>query len=144
MIGRKRRAQTDDDRPPGPTGAPEAPAAARSYPGERQTRLSAVWTMIGVAVLALAAILVFILQNPSTVDLSFLMFRGRLPLAIALLFAMLLGAVIVLACGAARILQLRGVARRARRMNSQSLQPIAPPALEDPGEVRSPSGPPVT
>ena len=48
-------------------------------------------------------------------NLSFLAFQGRLPLAIALLFAMMLGAVIVLAVGAARILQLRGVARRARR-----------------------------
>lgn len=53
--------------------------------------------------------------NPRTVNLSFLAFQGRLPLAIALLFAMMLGAVIVLASGAARILQLRGVARRARR-----------------------------
>lgn len=53
--------------------------------------------------------------NPRTVNLSFLAFQGRLPLAIALLFAMMLGAVIVLAVGAARIFQLRGVARRARR-----------------------------
>ena len=77
--------------------------------------MSAVWTSLGVAIIALAAILVFILQNPASVELSFLMFRGRLPLAIALLFAMMLGALIVLARGAARIFQLRSVARRARR-----------------------------
>lgn len=78
--------------------------------------MSAVWTSLGVAIVALAAILVFILQNPASVELSFLTFRVRLlSLAIALLFAMMLGAVIVLACGAARIFQLRSVARRARR-----------------------------
>lgn len=97
-----------------PTTPPDSPESG-PYQGERQTRLSAVWTAITVAVVALAAILVFILQNPQSVNLSFLVFHGRLPLAIALLFAMMLGAVIVLASGAARILQLRGVARRARR-----------------------------
>ena len=69
--------------------------------------MSAVWTSLGVAIVALAAILVFILQNPASVELSFLTFR--------VLFAMMLGAVIVLACGAARIFQHRSVARRARR-----------------------------
>ena len=76
-----------------------------------------------IAVLALVAILVFILQNSATVSLSFLFFHGRLPLAIALLFAMLLGAVIVLASGAARILQLRAVARRAGRRQDDAGPP---------------------
>jgi lipopolysaccharide assembly protein A len=93
------------------------------YPGERQTRLSAVWTALAVAIVALAAVLVFILQNGRSVELSFLVFHGRLPLAIALLFAMMLGAVIVLASGAARILQLRGVARRARRARADASPP---------------------
>ena len=93
-------------------------SAAAAYRGERHTRLSAVWTSLGVAIVALTAILVFILQNPASVELSFLTFRGRLPLAIALLFAMMLGALIVLASGAARIFQLRSVARRVRRSNA--------------------------
>ena len=66
-------------------------------------------------VLALLVILVFILQNQQSVEVSFLMFSGHLPLAIALLFAMILGALIVFAFGAARLLQLRIVAGRARR-----------------------------
>lgn len=102
---------------------PDAQAAqepARPLPGERQTRLSAVWTALAVAVVALLAILIFILQNANTVAISFLFFHGRLPLAVALLFAMILGAVIVLAIGAARIFQLRGVARRARHRRSDS------------------------
>lgn len=95
------------------------------YRGERQTRLSAVWSAIAVAIVALVAILIFILQNPRDVTVSFLVFQGRLPLAVALLFAMMLGAVIVLGAGAARILQLRGVTRRARR-SQRDTRPASP------------------
>lgn len=100
-----------------------AGGGGQHLPGERQTRLSAVWTALVIAVLALVAILIFILQNSNSVALSFLFFHGRLPLAVALLFAMILGAVIVLASGAARILQLRGVARRARHRQGDAGPP---------------------
>jgi uncharacterized integral membrane protein len=58
------------------------------------------------------------------VDVYFLFFHWRLPLAVALLFAMVLGALVVLAFGAGRILQLRLVAMRARRQAA----PPSPPA----------------
>jgi putative membrane protein len=95
-----------------PTGAPEPD---EPLPGERQTRLSGAWTAIVIGLVALVVILVFILQNQQTVEVTFLFFKGRLPLAVGLLFALILGAVIVVAFGAARILQLRFVAGRARR-----------------------------
>ena len=87
------------------------------YAGERQTRLSGIWTGLVVSILALVLILIFILQNLHDAEVYFLTFHGRLPLAIALLFAMVLGAVIVLSFGAGRILQLRLVARRARHQD---------------------------
>jgi uncharacterized integral membrane protein len=68
-------------------------------------------------------ILVFILQNLQTVEVYFLFFHWQLPLAVGLLFAMVLGAVVVLAFGAVRILQLRLVARRARRQATQANPP---------------------
>jgi lipopolysaccharide assembly protein A len=95
-----------------PTGATET---EEPLPGERQTRLSGAWTAIVIGLVALVVILVFILQNQQAVEVTFLMFQGHLPLAVALLFALILGAVIVVAFGAARILQLRMVAGRARR-----------------------------
>ena len=73
-----------------------------------------------VGLLILVVVLVFILQNQQSVEVSFLFLSGHLPLAVALLFAMILGAMIVVAFGAARILQLRMVAGRARRK-------VAPP-----------------
>ncbi len=99
------------DEPPEPAAQPEP----ESLPGERRTRLSGAWTAVVAGLVTLVVILVFILQNQQRVEVSFLMFSGRLPLAVALLFAMILGALIVVAFGAARIMQLRMVAGRARR-----------------------------
>jgi uncharacterized integral membrane protein len=79
------------------------------------TRTSMVWTMVGIGVILLFAILVFILQNGQRVRVRFLMANGTLPLGAALLFAALLGALLVLVAGAARVLQLRVVSRRHRR-----------------------------
>ena len=95
-----------------PTGEPET---GEPLPGERQTRLSGAWTAIVVGLVAMVVILVFILQNQQGVEVTFLVFKGHLPLAVALLFALIFDAVIVVAFGAARIIQLRMVAGRARR-----------------------------
>ena len=103
------------------SGAPEPEAAlAGAEPTLPQhtiepTRTSMVWTMIGIGVVLLVAILIFILQNGQRVQVRFLIADGTLPLGVALLFAALLGALLVLVAGAARVLQLRVVARRHRR-----------------------------
>jgi len=97
--------------------------AAQPLPGESQTRLSGAWTALAVGVVVLVVILVFILQNLQSVEVHFLFLQGNLPLAVALLFAMVLGAVVVLAFGAVRILQLRMVARRARHRAKQASRP---------------------
>jgi len=99
-----------------PTGASKTEALA----GESGTRLSGAWTSVAIGMITLVVILIFILQNQKNVELSFLIFSGRLPLAVALMFAMILGAVIVFAFGAARLLQLRIVAGRARRDSAQT------------------------
>jgi uncharacterized integral membrane protein len=97
--------------------------AAAPYPGERQTRLSGAWTALVIGIATLVVILVFILQNLQSIEVYFLFFHWHLPLAVALLFAMVLGAVVVLAFGAVRILQLRLVARRARRHAAHASPP---------------------
>ena len=101
---------TREDVDPGQATSPTRPEA---YPTERRTRLSGAWTALIVGIVTLVLILIFILQNQQNVAVSFLMFRGHLPLAVALLFGMVLGAVIVVAFGGARILQLRLARRRA-------------------------------
>jgi uncharacterized integral membrane protein len=108
----------DDPAPP-----PVESSASEPLPGERQTRLSGAWTAIVIGLVALVVILVFILQNQQSVEVTFLFFKGSLPLAVALLFALILGAVTVFAFGAARILQLRMVAGRARRKGPKPTSP---------------------
>jgi lipopolysaccharide assembly protein A len=105
--------------------APAEPEVAAPADGEatlaehtiEPTRTSMVWTMVGIGVVLLVAILVFILQNSQRVRMRFLMVDGTLPLGVALLFAALLGALLVLVAGAARVLQLRMVARRHRHID---------------------------
>jgi uncharacterized integral membrane protein len=70
-----------------------------------------------MGVVLLVAILVFILHNGQRVRVRFLMVNGTPPLGAALLFAALLGALLVLVAGAARVLQLRVVARCHRRVD---------------------------
>jgi uncharacterized integral membrane protein len=109
--------------PPTDASIPPEPEVVASSSGEptlpqhtvEPTRTSMVWTMIGIGVILAFAILVFILQNGQRVQLRFLMANGTLPLGAALLFAALLGALLVLVAGAARVLQLRVVSRRHRR-----------------------------
>jgi uncharacterized integral membrane protein len=102
--------------PPDPEVAAPADAEATLLQHTIEaTRTSMVWTMVGLGVVLLVAILVFILQNGQRVRVRFLMVDGTLQLGVALLFAALLGTMLVLVAGAARVLQLRVVARRHGR-----------------------------
>jgi lipopolysaccharide assembly protein A len=59
--------------------------------------------------------LIFIIQNAHAVSISFLGAHLRLSLAVALLFAAIAGALVMIAAGTARIAQLRRFMRRYRR-----------------------------
>lgn len=96
-------------------GATQVSPRTSSEDGARRTRTSAVWSAVAVLVASLVLILVFVLQNLQDVSVSFLVFHGQLPLGVALLAAATLGGVIVLAAGAARVVQLRHTRRRDRR-----------------------------
>jgi uncharacterized integral membrane protein len=62
----------------------------------------------------LIALLIFIFQNLEDVKVTFLFFHGSVPLALSLLGAAIAGALVVLAIGVARMIQLRRAARRHR------------------------------
>ncbi|HZD73867.1 MAG TPA: lipopolysaccharide assembly protein LapA domain-containing protein [Actinomycetota bacterium] len=102
---------------PGAVERPPAPEeAARRAGGPprtvARTKASALWTAVAVGVVALVVILIFVAQNSSSVRIHFLMMEGSMPLGVALLLAALLGALLMLAIGTVRILQLRRLARR--------------------------------
>ena len=98
---------------PEPEVAPEAPVARRDRPVPR-TRWSAAWAGVCAAALALVALIVFMLQNTGSVEVTFLWMHGTLPLAMALLIAAVGAAILTMVFGAGRITQLRRLARRRR------------------------------
>ncbi|HZD74865.1 MAG TPA: lipopolysaccharide assembly protein LapA domain-containing protein [Actinomycetota bacterium] len=105
------------DGEPGAVERPRAPdEAARRAGGPsrtvERTRASALWTALAVGLLALVVILIFVTQNSSSVRIHFLMAEISMSLGVALLVAALLGALLMLAIGTVRILQLRRLARR--------------------------------
>lgn len=107
-------AQTQPPPQPALPSGPEPPSQPVP-PAVERTRVSALWTAVAVGVVVLTAILIFVAQNSTDVSVHFLAAEGELPLGVALLFATLLGAILVLAIGTVRILQLRRVARRHHR-----------------------------
>jgi lipopolysaccharide assembly protein A len=65
-------------------------------------------------IVALIVVVIFVIQNAHAVNISFLGAHLRLSLAVALLPAAIVGALLMVAAGTARIAQLRRVMRRAR------------------------------
>jgi lipopolysaccharide assembly protein A len=106
-----------------PAVDPAAPAAQPvSVPDQQQperdrvphTRVGTIWIGIGAAALIMIALIVFLLQNTTTVEVAFLGFEGSLPLAVALLIAWVTGVLLTLIVGTARIAQLRRLNRHRR------------------------------
>jgi uncharacterized integral membrane protein len=76
------------------------------------TRTSRAWIRLLPVLVILVVILVFVFQNPKDVKVSLFTFSGTLPLSVALLGAVILGALMALALGSVRIFQLRRQVRR--------------------------------
>jgi lipopolysaccharide assembly protein A len=107
-----------------PPAAPVSPPAATAAPPLKikRTRTSGLWVALGFFAVVLLLLLIFILQNGEKVDISYMGAHGHLPLGVALLFAAVCGVLLVILAGAARISQLRTVARRHRRADKKSAQ----------------------
>lgn len=107
-------AVTDDSKGSDETAAKAgSPATApRTIPS---TWASRTWTRVLPILVVFAAILLFVLQNLRSSKVRFVSLSGTLPLGVALLAAVALGALLVLALGSVRILQLRQLVRRSQR-----------------------------
>ncbi|MCU1681391.1 MAG: hypothetical protein JWQ81_2130 [Amycolatopsis sp.] len=81
----------------------------------KRTRVSGTWVAVVVAILVLILLLIFILQNLDSATVHFFGMSGSMPLAVAMLFSAIAGALLVALVGGARILQLRGETRKARK-----------------------------
>jgi uncharacterized integral membrane protein len=110
--------------PPADPGAAVMPAggtqAARPEPAEpditrERTRTSVTFTSLIAGLVLLILLLVFILENTKSVQVSYFGASGRVSLGIALLLSAVAGALIVGLAGVARLVQLRRRIRRGRR-----------------------------
>ena len=107
-----------------PSTAPAQTAAAQTTAALpqhkiRRTRISGLWVSVGFFAVVLLLLLIFILQNGTKVDISYMGAHGHLPLGVALLLSAVCGVLLVVLAGAARISQLRAVARRHRRADAK-------------------------
>jgi uncharacterized integral membrane protein len=110
--------------PPAAAGPPAPAKAAPSHAADpslkiKHTRTSGLWVAVGCFAVILLLLLIFILQNGKTVDVSYMGAHGHLPLGVAMLLAAVAGVLLVVLAGAARIGQLRTVARRHRRAHAR-------------------------
>jgi putative membrane protein len=102
--------------PPSANGSSSPPAPPPALTAARMhTRISGMRTGLIGGVAGLIVVMIFVIQNPRAVNISFLGAHLRLSLAVALFLAAIAGALIMAAAGTARITQLRRIMRRDRR-----------------------------
>jgi uncharacterized integral membrane protein len=87
------------------------------------TRSSRAWIRLLPVLIVLAVILVFVFQNPKDVKVSIFTLSGTLPLSVALLGAVILGALMTLALGSVRIIQLRRQVHRKSQTRRRHSSP---------------------
>ncbi len=80
----------------------------------RVTRSGVMWTATVLALVFLVLLIIFIAQNTNTVQLQYFGLQGTVQLGLALFVASVGGGIIVAIVGAARILQLRAIARKSK------------------------------
>jgi uncharacterized integral membrane protein len=108
------------DSPPAPAAPPQTAPPQTAPLKIKRTRISGLWVAVGFFAVVLLLLLIFILQNGTKVQVSYMGAHGHLPLGVALLLSAVCGVLLVVLAGAARISQLRTVARRHRRADRRS------------------------
>lgn len=91
---------------PDPSADIDVGVPAPAQPAAR-SRASAAWVGSCIAAFTLAILVVFMLQNTSQVDVTFLWLEGSVPLALALLLAGVGAGLVVAVVGTVRVTQLR-------------------------------------
>ena len=86
--------------------APVPPSAVKF------TRAAALWSALIVGFVILIILLIFIAQNTASAQFAFFGWHWSLPLGVAILLSAVLGGLIAVLAGTARIVQLRRAAKK--------------------------------
>ncbi|GAY14057.1 lipopolysaccharide assembly LapA domain-containing protein [Mycobacterium sp. shizuoka-1] len=98
--------------PAPPVPEPPAPGPVTNVSEVKFTRAAALWSSVIAGFLVLTILLIFIAQNTNAVTVAFLGWRWSLPLGVGVLAAAVCGGLVTVLAGAARIFQLRRVAKK--------------------------------
>ncbi|HEY3995604.1 MAG TPA: lipopolysaccharide assembly protein LapA domain-containing protein [Mycobacterium sp.] len=113
------------NQPPPPKPEPahtggKTPVATPKEPAVAFTRAGALWSSLIAGFLILIVLLIFITQNTAQAPFQFLAWHWSLPLGVAILLAAVVGGLITVTAGTARIVQLR---RAAKKHHAAARQP---------------------
>jgi uncharacterized integral membrane protein len=120
------------DSGPQPSGTAQPPQLPQHV--VKRTRMGGLWLASGSFAVVLLLLLIFILENSKSVDVAYFGAHGHVPLGVALLLAAVLGILMVVIPGTARIVQLRLTARRHRRADAARLAG----SQQQPGDTPAP------
>jgi uncharacterized integral membrane protein len=100
---------SDPDHPSGGgSGGAPSPDSAVQF-----TRTAALWSALIAGFLILIVLLIFVAQNPDSMELTFLGWHWSLPIGVAILLAAVGGGLVTVLAGTARIYQLRRAAKKS-------------------------------
>jgi uncharacterized integral membrane protein len=123
LLHRTRREGNGDRQPAdadmsAPAGQVAPPSSAQPTAGSPErvprTRTGAAWAALIAAALLAVLLIIFLVQNTHSTEISFLWMTTSTPLAVALLIAAVGSVLLTLILGTARITQLRRLVRKNR------------------------------
>jgi uncharacterized integral membrane protein len=97
---------------PSGTQTPVQPPAQQAA---KQSRISATWVVLALFAVVLLLLLVFILENSQSVDISYFGAHGHIPLGVALLMAAVLGTLLAVIAWFGRGVRVRATAHKHRK-----------------------------
>ena len=102
---------TEQEQPAGTPSSVRPPAQQAA----KQSRISATWVVLTLFAVVLLLLLVFILENSQSVDISYFGAHGHVPLGVALLLAAVLGTLLAVIAWFGRGVRVRATAHKHRK-----------------------------
>lgn len=102
-----------------PAPAPAAATADEAAPAKKASTTAAIWIALILGAAMLILLLVFIIQNNTPANFTYLTWQFDLPLGVAMLLAAIAGALIMALVGSVRIAQLSWQVRKFRKQQEK-------------------------
>ena len=118
MTATPHGSSTGQEHPPETPSSVQPPAQQAVKPAQqavKKSRISPLWVALTLFAVVLLLLLVFILENSQSVDISYFGAHGHLPLGVTVLLAAVLGILLVIIAWFGRGVRVRAAAHRHRK-----------------------------